>query len=113
VTDGEGRTLDYQASFGVAPRLKVATKRLKLAKVGKRYTTRLTATGGLPPKVWRAAGGKLPTGVRLDRKLGVLSGVPRKAGIYLVTFEARDGLKVTATKKLRIVVRPAPKKKHG
>jgi len=105
VTDGEGRTLDYVLGFGVARKLAVSTKRLKLGKGGRLYRMKLSTTGGLPPKTWRAVSGKLPKGVRLDRKLGVISGMPVKVGVYPLTLEARDGLKVTATKSLRIVVR--------
>jgi large repetitive protein len=107
VTDGEGRTLDYPAGFGIAKRLAVSTLLLKPGKVGRAYHTRLSTTGGLPPKTWRAITGKLPRGVKLDRQLGVLSGVPTKAGTYKVTFQATDGLKVAATKTLKIVVLPA------
>jgi hypothetical protein len=110
VTDGEGRTLDYAASFGVTRRLAVSTRLLKPGKVGRLYRARLATTGGLPPKTWRAVGGRLPRGVKLDRQLGVLSGVPRKAGTYRVTFQATDGLKVVAKKTLRIKVLPLKKK---
>ena len=50
--------------------------------------------------------GPLPKGIKLDRTLGVLAGVPTKPGSYRVTFEAKDGLKVTARKTLRVVVAP-------
>jgi hypothetical protein len=107
LTDTEGRTADYAANFGVAARLAVGTLALRPGKVGKLYRARLTSTGGVPLRTWKVAQGPLPRGIRLDRKLGILSGTPKKAGRYRVTFQVTDGLKVVATKKLRINVLPA------
>jgi hypothetical protein len=106
LSDNEGRTADYAANFGVAARLAVSTLLLKPGKVGKLYRSRVAATGGVLPKAWRITAGKLPKGVRFDRKLGLLSGTPTKAGRYRLTFQVTDGLKVVATKKLRIDVLP-------
>ena len=106
LSDNEGRTADYAANFGVAARLAVSTLLLKPGKVGKLYRSRVAATGGVLPKAWRITAGKLPKGVRFDRKLGLLSGTPTKAGRYRLTFQVTDGLKVVATKTLRIDVLP-------
>jgi len=106
LSDSEGRTSDYAANFGVAARLAVSTLLLKPGRVGKLYRSRVAATGGVLPKAWRITAGKLPKGVRFDRKLGVLSGMPTKAGQYRLTFQVTDGLKVVATKTLRIDVLP-------
>ena len=104
LSDNEGQTSDYAANFGVAARLGVSTLLLKPGKVGKLYRSRVAATGGVLPKAWRITGGKLPKGVRFDRKLGLLSGTPTKAGRYRLTFQVTDGLKVVAKKTLRIDV---------
>jgi hypothetical protein len=106
LADSEGRTLDAAANFGVAARLAVSTLLLKPGKVGKLYRSRVASTGGVLPKAWRITAGKLPKGVRFDRKLGLLSGTPTKAGRYRVTFQVTDGLKVVAKKTLRIDVLP-------
>jgi hypothetical protein len=106
VTDSEGRTLDYAANFGIAERLKVGTLALKPGKVGKLYRSKLAATGGIAPRKWKVAIGPLPKGIRLDRTTGVLSGTPTKDGRYRVTFQVTDGLKVVASKRLRIDVLP-------
>ncbi len=106
VSDGEGRTLDYAANFGVAARIAVSTIALKPGKVGRLYRAKLASTGGLPVKKWKVLKGPLPKGIHFDRTLGVLSGQPTKAGSYRVAFEVMDGLKVVATKTLRIVVAP-------
>ena len=106
LADSEGRTLDYAANFAVAQKLAVSTLALGPGKVGGAYRARLKTSGGVNPKLWRVAKGPLPRGIRLDRTLGTLSGVPTKAGSYRVTFEVKDGLKVVARKTLRIVVAP-------
>jgi len=106
LSDTEGRTSDYAANFGVAARLAVGTLLLKPGRVGKLYRSRVVATGGVLPKAWKIAAGKLPKGVRFDRKLGLLSGTPTKPGQYRLTFQVTDGLKVVARKTLRITVLP-------
>jgi large repetitive protein len=106
VTDSEGRTLEYAANFGIAARLKVGTLLLKPGKVGKLYRSKLAATGGIAPRAWKVSVGPLPKGIRLDRTTGVLSGTPTKQGRYRVTFQVTDGLKVVASKRLRIDVLP-------
>jgi hypothetical protein len=106
LADTEGRTLDYAANFGIAQKIAVSTILLKPGKVGKLYRAKLATTGGIAPKTWKVASGPLPKGIKLDRTLGILAGIPTKPGSYRVTFEAKDGLKVTAQKTLRIVVAP-------
>jgi hypothetical protein len=108
LTDTEGRTADFAANFAVAARLAVTTLALKPGRVGKLYRARVTSTGGLLPKAWKITKGPLPRGVRFDRTTGVLSGTPTKAGRYRVTFQITDGLKVVATKTLRIDIADAP-----
>lgn len=110
VTDSEGRVATYAARIVVAEKLAVSTLLLRPGKVGKRYATRLRATGGVIPKTWKVLRGPLPRGIRLDRTLGVLAGVPKKAGRYRVTFEVEDALGITSHKTLRIVIAAAPKK---
>jgi len=63
-------------------------------------------TGGIAPRAWKVSVGPLPKGIRLDRTTGVLSGTPTKQGRYRVTFQVTDGLKVVASKRLRIDVLP-------
>ena len=106
LADTEGRTLDYAANFGVAQKLAISTILLRPGKVGRLYRAKLATTGGIAPKTWRVVSGPLPKGIKLDRTLGVLAGVPKKPGSYRVRFEAKDGLKVIAQKTLRIVVAP-------
>jgi putative Ig domain-containing protein len=106
VTDSEGRSLDYAANFGIAARLKVGTLALKPGKVGRSYRSKVTALGGIAPRKWKITLGPLPKGIRFERTTGILSGIPTKAGRYRLTFQVTDGLKVVASKRLRIDVLP-------
>jgi len=104
LTDTEGRTAAVAARIGVASRLTVATAVLRPARVSKVYGAKLTTSGGVKPFVWKITAGKLPRGVRFDRVLGSLSGVPTKAGRYRLSFEALDSLRVVASKTLTLIV---------
>jgi hypothetical protein len=61
---------------------------------------------GLPwsPTKWKILRGKLPRGVRFDKKLGVFLGTPRREGTYRVTVQVVDALGVKFQKSLSIVV---------
>jgi hypothetical protein len=113
ITDTEiptPRTVSFSGLIVVAPRLDVATQKLRPGRVGKLYRAKLASSGGVKPTMWRVKTGPLPRGVRLDRKLGVLAGTPRKAGTYRVVFEVTDELGVTSTQRLVLVVAAPPKK---
>ena len=91
LSDTEGRTLDYSANFRVASRVLVSTLLLRTGRVGKLYRWRVASTGGVLPKSWRIAAGRLPRGVHFDRQLGVLSGTPKKPGRYRLTATPAGG----------------------
>jgi large repetitive protein len=111
VSDAEGRTANVTARIVVAEKLSISTLVLRPGKVGKLYGAKLKTFGGVKPASWRVFRGPLPRGVRFDRVLGTLSGTPKVAGRYRVTFEATDALGVVTKKTLRIVIAPAPKPK--
>ena len=104
VTDSEGRTTSAAARITVASALTVTTAVLRPAKVGKVFRAKLTTSAGVKPITWKISAGKLPRAVRFDRVAGSLSGVPRKAGRYRLSFEARDSLRVVARKTLTLTV---------
>jgi hypothetical protein len=103
VTDQEQRTARVTSTITVAAKLTIAPLRLKSATVGRAYRARILTIGGVAPKTWSIRG-KLPQGVTL-KKLGMLLGVPRKAGTYRFTVTALDALGVSSSKKLTLVVR--------
>lgn len=109
--DTEGRTANFPAVVTVANRLAFVTQKMKPGKVGRKYRMKLVATGGVLPKTWKKVSGKLPKGLRLDRKLGIVSGTPKKAGRYRVVFEVTDTLGVKSKRSLKIKIAPAPKKR--
>jgi hypothetical protein len=110
-TDPEGRVATYAGRITVAPKLTISTLLVRPGRVGKLYRSKLSTLGGVKPTTWRVLRGPLPRGVRLDRTTGQLSGIPKKAGVFRVTFEATDELEVVAAKTFRIVIAPAPKPK--
>jgi hypothetical protein len=112
VSDGEGRSAKGQLIVRIEPKLRVATKRLPLTKVGNNYRVLLRTIGGVDPVRWKPVKGegRFPPGVRLNKKLGLLVGKPRKPGVYRFMLEATDRFKVNAKRKLVIVVKAKPKK---
>lgn len=111
VADSGGQSQSYQGTLVVAPRLAIATARLSPGRVGKRYRAKLVTTGGVAPTLWVVSRGPLPRGVKLDRRLGLLSGVPARAGRYKLRLQVRDTLGVRSTKSYLLVVQAAPKPK--
>jgi hypothetical protein len=101
--DTEGRKTNYTTRIVVAGKLEIATTLLRPAKVGKLYGAKLRTSGGVEPTSWRVFG-RLPRGIRFDRTLATLSGTPKKAGRYRVSFQATDSLGVVSKKTLTIFV---------
>jgi hypothetical protein len=105
VADTEGRSQTLNATLVVAAELTIETVTLKPAKVGRAYRQKIARTGGVAPLEWKLLRGKLPKGVTLAKKLGLLLGTPTKAGKYRLTLQAVDSLNVKAQKTLTLVVR--------
>ena len=103
-TDTQMRSVGYTAPLIVAAKLLLRTQRLRAAKVGHVFRAKLPAAGGVVPRVWKVTRGRLPSGIRLVSALGVLTGIPKRAGRHRVTVEVRDGLKVKSTNTFTIVV---------
>ncbi len=101
--DTEARSLSWAGTIAVAPRLRIGTRSLPAATVGRLYTAPLTAAGGVAPKAWKVVRGRLPRGIRLASALGRLTGTPKEAGSHLVTVQVSDGLEVVHARTLRIV----------
>jgi hypothetical protein len=97
VADSDGQTVDTKLAFSIEPRLKIATTRTPPAKIGKHYRLQLKTRGGVAPRGWTIAGGKLPAGLELSRSTGLLAGTPRAAGRYTITVRAADKLGVRDT----------------
>jgi hypothetical protein len=104
VTDAEGRKTNFTGRIVVAAKFSISTLVLRPAKVGKLYSAKLKTLGGVKPTSWRLFRGPLPRGIRFDRFLGTLSGTPKFAGRYRVTFQATDALGVVSKRTLTILV---------
>jgi large repetitive protein len=112
VGDNEGQTATLDVPLTVAAHVNIATTRFAVAKAGKLFRGQLKVVGGVGPNTFKVVkgSGKFPAGVRLDPTTGVVSGIPKKAGVYRLTFEVTDSLGVKDTQTLVINVLPAPKK---
>jgi hypothetical protein len=103
IVDSDGQTVNTTLAFSIARRLKMAATRAASATVGKSYRLRLTAIGGVAPRAWTLAFGKLPPGLKLDRS-GVLAGTPSKPGRYSTILRVADKLGVRNTRRLVVTV---------
>ncbi len=104
VTDTEGRAQTLNATVVVASPLTIDTATLKPGKVGRAYRQKIARAGGVAPVGWQLLRGKLPQGVTLAKRLGLLLGTPKKAGTYRFVLQATDALKVSASMNLKLVV---------
>jgi large repetitive protein len=107
VTDSRGVTSTVDLTIVVYPRLALATTRLVSPRIGRSYRATIRTSGGVRPVTFRVRSGRLPIGIRLNEDTGVLSGKPRKPGVYRVTIEARDGLQRAARKIYVFDVQPS------
>jgi hypothetical protein len=111
VKDAYGTTATVDATLVVKAKLAAVTKRLAPTKVGKTYRFVLRTNGGVAPFTWKVASGKFPVGLRLNRATGVLSGTPRKAGTFPLTFVVRDSYGVESTTTSLVLTVSKAKKK--
>jgi hypothetical protein len=93
-TDPESRTATASVTLTVKAVLAIRTRGLRAARVGRRYKASLLTGDGVGPVTWRVLGGSFPVGIRLNRANGAVTGRPRRAGLYTLTFEAMDALGV-------------------
>jgi large repetitive protein len=103
--DTEARSASWAGTLRVARRLVIRTGQLPAASLGRPYTASLTTEGGVAPRMWKLAQGRLPRGIRFTPALGSFSGTPTEVGTYRVTVRVRDALNVQAADTLKIVVR--------
>ena len=62
--------------------LTITTTSLPTAAAGADFETRIGATGGTQPYTWQVVEGRLPAGLKLDRKTGKITGTPTTPGEY-------------------------------
>jgi hypothetical protein len=93
VTDSLGLQTTLEVSLPVVAQLTILKRALPAATVGRAYSARLRVSGGVNPKTWSA---KLPSGLRINSRTGVISGTPRRAGIARITVQVTDKLGVVS-----------------
>jgi hypothetical protein len=104
VTDRESRTTNVNVTLVVVRKLSISTLRLKPGRVGVAYRGTIGKIGGVVPTTWTVRG-KLPNGMKFAARTGLLTGTPRKAGTYRLTFVVADSLGAEAKKALIFVVK--------
>ncbi len=93
--------------------LAISTATLPPATVGKRYSARITATGGHGPYSFRLLSGSLPQGLTLSGS-GLIAGTPQRSGRFTLQAQVRDSSQPqqSATRRLTLTV-ANPKKPPG
>jgi len=84
----------------------ITTTSLPAATVGTAYSTRLAASGGMPPYSWAVTSGSLPPGLSLSSN-GSITGTPTGQGVSTFTVQVTDSTtptSETATSSLSITV---------
>jgi len=106
VTDVRGRSSLHTLTLRIADRLQLTRVAMpRVGHIGKLFRGTGFAHGGIGARTWGIAGGKLPAGLRLDLKTGVISGRPTRAGRYVLYLTAKDELGATRSRKLSILIR--------
>ena len=78
------------------------------AFVGSSFSYQLTVAGGTPSYVWSIASGSLPSGLGLDSRAGLISGIPTTTGSVTFTAQVTDSASRAAQRLISITVAPAP-----
>jgi hypothetical protein len=78
------------------------------AFVGSSFSYQLIVAGGTPSYVWSIASGSLPSGLGLDSRAGLISGVPTTTGSASFTAQVTDAASRVAQRVISLTVAPAP-----
>ena len=105
VSDAGGRTATADASMTVVQALDLVTSKLRPATVDKSYKATLRVRGGQAPRAFSVTGGKLPSGLKLNAKTGVISGKPKAAGTFRFRVTVRDALGQRSSERITLSVR--------
>jgi hypothetical protein len=91
----------------VAPGLLITTASpLTPGQINQPYTAQLAATGGLgAPYIWSATG--LPFGLTIANNSGLIAGIPRDPGTFMVTVTVGDFSGATVTQNYTLVIAAA------
>ena len=104
ITDANQASKEVTVSLRVVPRLHIVPIDLHRGHVGERYRAKVTVTGGDTP-VWSVSSGKLPAGLKLNTKTGVISGTPKRAGTFRFKIFVTDSLGAKVSIQYALVIR--------
>jgi hypothetical protein len=121
ITDSDIRFDTKTLTLVVAAPLVVTAPLPPPAVVGTDFQLTLVAQGGTAPYTWSLGQALLPNGLVFDPVLGVVSGVPRLAGTFPVTFVVTEAngsaaavaVTIEIARKLAIATRRLPFVKRG
>ena len=99
-----------QLTIVISSKPTIVSARLPNARVGRAYRATLISRGGTGPVKWGVVpgSGKLPTGIRLNARIGALIGVARKPGTYRFAVTLTDRFEQVSRRKLLLAVAAAP-----
>lgn len=103
--DAYGNAASRDILVSVAGPLTITTQRLRAAKAGRAYQATIRTRGGVTPLKWKITSGRLPIGIRFDRKTGILAGTAKKVGEYQIEVTARDKFKIESVVTLVLTVK--------
>jgi len=84
--------------------LKFTDKNVDDGTLGLAYKDRIRVTGGVAPYRWRLAGGALPPGLNLNRKKGIIKGIPASLGTFTFTVRVIDATGARQSRDFTITV---------
>lgn len=84
--------------------LRITTLTLPQIRPGQPYSATLNAEGGTGQKTWSISRGTLPTGIRLNRTTGLLSGQTNEIGDYVPTFKVTDEAGQSVEQQIALII---------
>lgn len=109
VTDSTGHTLTTSVSVTVIPPpvLSIVTVQTPDGQVNAAFSSKLSATGGVPPYAWALASGKVPDGLFLHSD-GTIDGTPTAPGTSNPVVRLTDASGASVTGGVSIKIAPLP-----
>lgn len=105
VTDANKASVTKEFIIQIREGFLITTQNLSPGVAGTSYSTKLQASGGVPPYTWKIYGGELPIGLALDQYEGTIYGTPTVPGFYGFYVGVSDSSDQSINKVLSIEVR--------